>query len=345
MPDSVNSYHFDLNNRSAVEILLFAVSVFWAMNMGASGLSASFHATYGSGILSRGTSIILFTACVSVGAVLVGPRVAQTIRSALIPEDLITPVVAVVILSGAAIALFTANVLRVPQSTTFLTVGSFLGTGLYFERFFPRTIVIIVINQLVLSAAAYFLTYFFMRFLYPPRRLNLRIYELLFQNRRKLALLSVAASCYTAFGIGTNNVPNVAGPLAGAGVLSPFLGLLLFSPVFGAGAYFFGRGVLEAAGKEIVPIGHFSAAVTSILTTSLVVTASLAGLPVSFVVISSMSMLAMRTVKDEIGHAWSMSQPVSRRIFLVWIITPGFAVAAAFGILSLLHFVSPGLVP
>lgn len=328
-----------------MEILLFAVSAFWAMNMGASGLSASFHATYGSGILSRGVSILLFTACVAVGAVLVGPRVTQTIRSALVPQELITPVVALVILSGAAVALFTANVLRVPQSTTFLTVGSFLGTGLYFERLFPRTIWIIVINQLVLSAAAYFLTYFFMKFLYPPRRVNLRIYELLFQNRKKLALLSAAASCYTAFGIGTNNVPNVVGPLAGAGAVSPLVGLLVFSPVFGAGAFFFGRGVLEAAGREIVPVGHFSAAITSILTTSLIVTASLAGIPASFVIMASMSMLAMRTVKDEIGHAWSMSQPVSRRIFLVWIITPGFAVAAAYVIFSFLHFVSPGLLP
>jgi sulfate permease len=308
-------------------LLLLSVSVFWALNMGASGLSVSFAPAYGGGLVGRTQAVLLFTAFVLAGALLVGGGVAETLRSGVVPAELISVEVASIILGGAAASLFIANWLAIPQSTSILIVGSFAGAGLFFGELDVGTLLRMVALWVSASLVAYLVTYLLARVVYPPRAANLFIYEKVFKHRRKLAVFTIVSNIYSAFGIGTNNVANVAGPVAAATTLSILPGLLLFAPLFGLGGALLGRRVLETTGKGIVPLGEVSAAIVSLVTASLVIFASALGLPAPYVQISMMAILAIATVKHETPHLWTFRGGTGRRLLAVWLVTPLFSTA------------------
>jgi len=109
-------------------ILLMVVTIFFAMNMGASGVAPSFCSSYGAKFLGRKSIMLLFTFFVILGAVLLGGGVAKTLSSGIVPSKFISPKIALVILLSATISLFIANLLKIPQSTSWVTVFSLTGT-------------------------------------------------------------------------------------------------------------------------------------------------------------------------------------------------------------------------
>ena len=115
----------------------------------------------------------------------------------------------------------------------------------------------------ILPFLAYVFTFLLYRIIYPPKHANLYIYEKLFAHEKKLRITAVLVSCYVAFAIGSNNVANAVGPLFGAGIIGIIPGLIIVAPIFGLGAGFMGKGPLDTAGKEIVPLGVFSSTIVS----------------------------------------------------------------------------------
>ncbi|MCB1325453.1 MAG: inorganic phosphate transporter [Spirochaetales bacterium] len=324
-----------------VSIILIGVSVFWALNMGASGLGVAFSPSYGSGILGRGSAVALFTVFVLAGALLFGSRVAATLRSRIVPEELVSPEVAVILLVAAGASLFLANLIRIPQSTSIIIVGSFSGVGLYYGHLDYHLVGYMFLVWIAISFLAYFLTYFLARFLYPPRSSNFRFHEKLQRHKTGLRWLTVVTDCYGALGIGSNNVANVVGPLAAAGLFAPVTGFLIFAPLFGLGGLLLGKGVMETAGKEIVPLGLISSSIVSIVCSSLIITASVIGLPAPYVQVASMALLAMLTVKQELPHSMTLHQPIARKILKVWTLTPALALVVSYGLLWILGRVRP----
>ncbi|MDP2913316.1 MAG: inorganic phosphate transporter, partial [Candidatus Omnitrophota bacterium] len=111
----------------AVTIL---VAVFLAMNMGVSGFSVSFAPSFGSNVLKKNRAALLYGLCVVTGACLVGPRVVETLvrKISCVPLNAIS---SGIILVSCAITMFLSNCFKVPQSTSFVTVASFVGSGLF----------------------------------------------------------------------------------------------------------------------------------------------------------------------------------------------------------------------
>ena len=116
------------------EILLIVVVIFFAMNMGASGIAPSFSSIYGSRLIRRKHALILFGLFVVIGGVLLGRNVAVTLGKNLLPKGLVTFDVTLIILTAATLGLFLANMLKIPQSTSQVTVGALVGTGMYFKH-------------------------------------------------------------------------------------------------------------------------------------------------------------------------------------------------------------------
>ena len=117
------------------EILLIGVVFFFVMNMGASGIAPAFAGMYGGGMIKKKKALLLFPIFVILGALILGRNVAVTIGKSLLPAGLISFDVALVILASAALSLFLANILKIPQSTSQVTVGAAIGAGLYFKQF------------------------------------------------------------------------------------------------------------------------------------------------------------------------------------------------------------------
>lgn len=315
-------------------IFLILVTVFFAMNMGGSGIAPAFAAVYGGGLIKKRKALILFGVLVVLGAAFLGKNVALTLGKSLVPKELVSLEVALIILGSAASSLFLANLLKIPQSTSQVTVGAVVGAGLYFKRLnFMVLLLKIIPMWIILPVLSYIVTFVLYRIIYPPEHDNLHIYQKIFANEKKLKASALVASCYVAFAIGTNNVANAAGPLYAAGIINIIPGLILIAPLFSAGAWLLGRGTLETAGREIVPLGLVSSTLVSFVTATLLIFASLLGIPQSLVQLNIFSIFAISALKN--GHKGTLGLRVTKNTFFIWLVTPLLSTGVSYALLFL----------
>ncbi len=316
------------------EVLLTGVVAFFAMNMGASGIAPAFAGIYGGKMIKKKKAIILFSVFVIIGALLLGRNVALTLGKELLPAGMIGFDAALIILASAALSLFLANILKIPQSTSQVTVGAAAGAGLYFGRFNLEVFCLKILPVwIILPLASYLLTFMLYRKIYPPEHDNLHIYQKVFANKKKMKLSALVASCYVAFAIGTNNVANAVGPLYGAGILGINTGLILIAPLFGVGAGLMGKGTLETVGREIVPLGPVSGTLVSFVTATLLIFASVLGIPQSLVQLNLAAIFSISCVKN--GHRYTLDQHLTRKTFMVWAVTPLISIGVSYLLLTL----------
>lgn len=315
-------------------IFLISIVIFFAINMGASGIAPSFAAVYGGKLIKKKNSLILFAVFVILGAVLLGKNVTLTLGKGLLPKELMSFDAVLIILGSSALSLFLANILKIPQSTSQVTVMAVVGVGLCFQQLNLTALFMKILPAWIfLPFLSYILTFALYRTIYPPEHNNLHIYEKIFANEKKMRLSALIVSCYVAFAIGTNNVANAVGPLFGAGILNIFSGLFLVAPLFGIGAWLLGKGPLDTAGREIVPLGLVSSTLVAFVTATLLIFASLFSIPQSLVQLNLASIFAISCLKN--GHKYTWDKNIVKKTFFVWIITPLLSIAASY-ILALL---------
>ncbi len=132
------------------------VALFFAMNIGASGAAASISVAYGSGaIASRKKALLLCGIAIFLGAVIGGSEVAKTIGSGIIPQNLLTAKVVLIILSSAALSLFIANLIGIPLSTSEITVGSIVGVGIAQQALYINNILVIAAFWVIVPVVAF----------------------------------------------------------------------------------------------------------------------------------------------------------------------------------------------
>jgi phosphate/sulfate permease len=278
--------------------------------------------------------VVLFCVFLIAGSLTLGELTARTLSRDIVPIGTLDRRTTLIALGAAAAALFLANALRIPQSTVWVTVFALTAVGIargnlieetLFSRFFPVWV--------ALPVASFVITAVITRIFYPLRGWNYRVYEHLEKHTWKLRALVVASSCYVAFAAGGNNVPNVVGPLVGSGVTSAMVGFLVMAPIYGLGGALF-RSPTNTVGKDIVPMGLFSATICNLVTGSLVIVASLLKVSQSLVQVNMASVLAVSFVKDG-GHLL-IRHPTLWRIFALWFVTPLISLALTWILLRLL---------
>lgn len=300
-------------------ILLLIAVLFFAMNMGGSNIAPAFGALYGAKLIKHGHAVLWFTIFVFLGGILLGNNVVKTLGGGLIPSEFMNFKVVLFILLSSAIGLFIANILKVPESTSWTTVFAISGVGLALNHINYWIYLRIIPFWIILPLISFALTYYIYRFIYPPRGGNLFVYQTLLSNEHKVRALALFSSFYIAFAAGTNNVANAVGPLVGGKLISPTAGLAVIGPLFGLGAFVFGRRIMTTIGKEIVPLGLVSASLVGLVTASLLIFASVLGIPQSLVQLQALSVMAIGSVKHE-SHI--VKNGTSRKIFLAWAVTP-----------------------
>ena len=299
------------------------------MNMGGSNMTPAFAAVYGAKLIKHRQAVVWFTLFVALGGLLLGYNVVRTLGGGIIPAGYMTLNVVLLIILSSSIGLFIANLLKVPESTSWTTVFAISGVGLALGHLNYSIYLKIAPFWIGLPLISFALTYFLYKKIYPPRQENLYLYQAFLSHKSKVKSLAIFSSFYIAFAAGTNNVANAVGPLAGAGLISPIFGLLIVGPPFGPGGLVFGTKLTKTVGEEIVPLGLISASLVSLVTASLLVIASALGIPQSLVQLQALSVMAIGSVKHE-NHI--VSQAASRRIFLAWAITPVLAFSLAYGL-------------
>ena len=105
-------------------VIILLLAMFFAMNMGGASFAASFAASYGGGFIKQGKAGVLFIVFVILGAVLLGQNVSLTLGRGIIPSDLITQKALIIIFLCAGLSMFSANLMKIPQSTSLVTVAA-----------------------------------------------------------------------------------------------------------------------------------------------------------------------------------------------------------------------------
>ena len=90
-----------------IVILAGIMSLFFAMNIGASGAAASLGVAYGSGAIpKKRVALLICAVAIFLGAVIGGSEVVKTVGEGLIPSEILDAKIVLIILSSAALSLF-----------------------------------------------------------------------------------------------------------------------------------------------------------------------------------------------------------------------------------------------
>lgn len=301
--------------------LALAIGLFFAMNIGASGTAAAFGAAYGSGAIRQRPALLLCGVSALAGAVLAGRSVATTLGKGLLPASLLPVTCAAVILGAACATLFIANLIGIPLSTSEVTVGAVVGTAMVLGHPPWGKILFIVGTWVLIPILSFALAYLLQRTLIRRLRPYLR------ERRRAMAILLTLGGCYEAFAAGANNVANAVGPLIGAGLITMSTGIWVGGVAVALGALTLGRRVLNTNAKKITALDLPSGAIVSFTGATLVVIASLLGLPTPMTQVTTVGIIGVGYAN---GGAAALNPVTLRRLAAVWLVSPVLSLAISY---------------
>jgi len=96
-----------------------------------------------------------------------------------------------------------------------------------------------------------------------------------------------------AFASGTSNIANAVAPLVGSGDLEVSVAVVLGSVAVAAGSFTIARRTLDTLGNDITDLPLTAAIVVAIVASVLTVGLSAIGIPASFVIIATMSIVGL----------------------------------------------------
>ncbi|MDX8365817.1 anion permease [Cytobacillus sp. IB215665] len=312
-------------------ITAFVVAILFALNIGASGAAASMGVAYGSGVISKkNIALVISGIGVFLGAALGGGEVVKTIGTEIVPASIINVHIAISILAAATISLFIANILGIPLSTSEVTVGAVVGVGIAFKALMFDTLIIIMLFWIVTPLVSFTITLLFGKLV---KRVESK--QGFLQSKKWktiLAVLVVVTGFLEAFSAGMNNVANAIGPLVGAELIPLQSGIILGGLFIGIGAIVLGRRVIETNGKKIVRLSLLQGSVVSGTGATLVFIASIFGLPVPMTQVTTSGIIGIGIAEQGRGL---LKKRLIKKLLLVWIVSPVFALAVSYGFIKL----------
>ena len=299
---------------SALLLVGLAVAVFVGFNIGGSNIGVAFGPAAGARAVSKIGAAALMTLFFFLGGWTVGRGVVRTMGGRIVPSSYFTAEASVAVLFFIGLALFLANVVGVPASTSMTGVGSIAGLGLASDALDWATMGEILMWWIVSPVIAFWVSGVIGRYYYPRLAQLLAIDQTegaLFELDRTGVVLTptlgtnttpreavgtvsvVVVACYTAFSAGTSNAANAIAPLVGAGSLGMEPGLLLVGIAAGLGAFTIGRRTVATMGDDLTEMPLLAALVVAVVSSTLVTVLSWFDIPVSVVIISTMSIVGL----------------------------------------------------
>jgi PiT family inorganic phosphate transporter len=307
------------------------VAVFVGFNIGGSNTGVAFGPAVGSGAVSKLVAAALMTIFALLGGWTIGRNVVETLGGEIVPASLFSLEVSIGVLFFIGFALLISNLFGVPASTSMTAVGAIAGLGLATGQLRWATMGRIVGWWLVAPILAFWVSGVVGRYLYPGLVQWFAVAQsagalleldrsgsiprpVLGPNttgREFLGTLSVVGiGCYMAFSAGASNVANAVAPLVGNGAVSMNLAILLAGGSIGLGAFTIARRTLDTMGNDLTELPLVAALIVAVVSASLVTLLSWIGIPASFVVIATMSIVGLGWGRAT--RTATVSQTVSR---------------------------------
>ncbi|WP_137284153.1 inorganic phosphate transporter [Halorussus salinisoli] len=299
---------------SALLLVGVVVAIFVGFNIGGSNTGVAFGPAVGSGAVSKLGAAGLMTVFFLIGGWTLGRRVVDTLGQGLVAGDPFTMEVSIAVLLFVGLALFAGNVFGVPASTSMTAVGAIVGLGLAIGQLKVDAVVEIVGWWLVAPIIGFWVSAVVGRYWYDrlvdriaidrsdgplvtvDRSGTVPAFELgpnTTQREFVGTLLVVGIGCYMAFSAGASNVANAVAPLVGNGAISMNEGILLAAGATAIGAFTIARRTLDTVGNDLTDLPLVAALVVATVSASIVTVLSALGVPASFVVIATMSVVGL----------------------------------------------------
>jgi len=290
------------------------VAAFVGFNVGGSNTGVAFGPAVGSRTVSKVGAAGLMTVFALAGGWTVGRNVVETLGGRVVPAGLFTLEASIAVLFFIGLALFVSNLVGVPASTSMTAVGAIAGLGLATGSLDWDVMGRIVSWWIVAPVIAFWVSGVIGRYFYPNLVARFAIARtdgaLVVVDRsgpmprlalgpdttpREFAgtLLVVGIGCYMAFSAGASNVANAVAPLVGSGNLSMDAGILLAGAAIGVGAFTIARRTLDTVGNDLTDLPLVAALIVATVSATLVTFLSAIGIPASFVVIATMSIVGL----------------------------------------------------
>lgn len=291
------------------------VAGFAGYAIGGTNVGPSFAPAVGANVVTKFFAAVLMTIFFFIGAWTVGRRVVHTLGDEIMHDPgVFTLESAVVILFFIGLALTVGNLFGVPSSTSMSTVGAIGGLGMATGQLNWAVVGEIAIWWIVSPVLAFWLSAVVGRYFYPRINEFIAIERgkqrvIVFERfgpvpypsttadaaRREVvgAVVVIGVGCLMAFSAGTSNIANVIAPLVGSGDLAINPGIIFGSMAVAIGAFTIGRRTMETLGSDITDMPLTAAIVVAVISGTIVVLLSGIGIPASFVVIATFSIVGL----------------------------------------------------
>lgn len=309
-------------------ILAILIALFFALNIGASGAAASMGIAYGTGVVKKGMALFLCAIAVFLGAYLGGGEVVKTLGSGIVSGNTFTVSVTILVLLSAALSLFLANILGIPLSTSEVVVGAIVGVGIVYQSLFMDKLVWILLFWVLTPIVAFIMAVIASMFL---KFKGMKSWLKKPSISRTLPTIVIVMGMFEAFSAGMNNVANAVGPLVGAEILSTQSGILWGGLFVAIGALVLGKRVLETNGKKITNIRLEDGCIISGTGASIVITASLFGIPVPLTQITTSSIIGIGFVKDGVAV---LKKKIVVQLLTVWVVSPIISMVLSYSLVQ-----------
>jgi PiT family inorganic phosphate transporter len=292
----------------------FAVALFVGFNIGGSNTGPAFGPAVGAGVISKLLAGALMSVFFFVGAWTIGRRVVNTLGRELVTDPgVFTIESSIVVLFFIGGALFVGNYAGVPASTSMTAVGAIAGLGVAAGELDWAVMGEIAVWWIVAPLVGFWVSGVVGRYFYPAINRWIAIERsdgaLLTldrsgsvpkptagpnSTRREIVgtVVVVSIGCLMAFSSGTSNIANAIAPLYGAGVDLNLL-ILLGCGAVTVGALTIARRTLDTLGNDITDLPLTAAIVVAIISSGIVIGLSAIGIPASFVIIATMSIVGL----------------------------------------------------
>jgi PiT family inorganic phosphate transporter len=299
---------------SALLAVGLLVAVFVGFNIGGSSTGVAFGPAVGSNTVSKFGAAVLMSVFALLGGWTVGRQVIETMGGRIVPSSFFTIEASIAVLFFIGFALFLSNVVGVPASTSMTAVGAIAGLGLARGTLAWDVMGRIVTWWIVSPIVAFWVSGVIGRYFYP------RLVEWFAVTQSEGALLVldrsgtvprpvlgpattprelvgtslvVIIACYMAFSAGASNVANAVAPLVGNDSITIEQGVLLGAGAIGLGAFTIARRTLDTVGNDLTELPLLAALVVAVVSATLVTFLSALGIPASFVIIATMSIVGL----------------------------------------------------
>lgn len=293
------------------------MTVFVGFNIGGATTGPAFGPAVGAGVISKVVAAALMSMFFFLGAWTLGRRVVRTLGSDILTGGTVFTVEsATVVLLFIGVALFVGNYAGVPASTSMTAVGAIAGLGVATGQLNWELMAEILIWWIVAPVIGFWVSGMIGRYFYG--RLNRLIAidqtegPLVELDRsgtvptitkgpqttdRELvgAIVVIGIGGLMAFASGTSNIANAIAPLYGAGItaLSMEPLLVLGGIAVTVGAFTIARRTLDTLGNDITELPLTAAIVVATVSSGLTTVLSALGIPASFVIIATMSIIGL----------------------------------------------------